>query len=147
MQILRPYNPNDKPQVLALLALNTPTYFAESEAADLDHYLDREIELYFVIEIDAQIRACGGINYDKTSQKGILSWDIVHPDFQGKSLGSQLVRHRVDLLRNDSEIRHIQVRTSQHVYLFYAKMGFRVQQVIPNYWADGFDLYDMSFGD
>jgi len=37
------------------------------------------------------------------------------------------------------------VRTSQFVYGFYEKHGFELKKVVKNYWAQGFDLYDMEY--
>ena len=42
---IRPYTDVDKVAVLSLIKLNTPLYFAESEAVDFSHYLDNEKEL------------------------------------------------------------------------------------------------------
>ena len=46
--VIREYEPADKEAVMELLRLNTPRYFAPGEAADLDAYLERERELYYV---------------------------------------------------------------------------------------------------
>ncbi|HNR86402.1 MAG TPA: hypothetical protein PKN38_07320 [Taishania sp.] len=46
MIVIRPYTPEDKPIVVALLQLNIPTYFAPEEKADFEIYLDEKIDLY-----------------------------------------------------------------------------------------------------
>ena len=46
-----------------LIKLNTPDYFAEKEAADLNKYLDKEIELYYVLLVDGTVIGSGGINF------------------------------------------------------------------------------------
>jgi len=46
---IRPYTSSDKEIILNLLSANSPLYFAEEEKSDLEHYLDKEIEDYFVI--------------------------------------------------------------------------------------------------
>ena len=58
---IRPYTDVDKLAVLSLIKLNTPLYFAESEAMDFAHYLDHEKEMYFVACIDGEVVGCGGV--------------------------------------------------------------------------------------
>jgi len=38
----------------------------------------------------------------------------------------------------------ISVRTSQHAYKFYEKMGFELVKITNDYWAKNFDLYLMQ---
>jgi ribosomal protein S18 acetylase RimI-like enzyme len=37
------------------------------------------------------------------------------------------------------------VRTSQHAWRFFEKMGFELQKTEKNFWAPGFDLYQMKY--
>ena len=102
---IRAYDANDKATLLHLLELNTPKYFAPSEKEDLEHYLESEIELYYVLSVDEKIVGCGGINFEQEKTVGIISWDIIHPDHQGKSLGSLLLQHRLNHLKSMEKIR------------------------------------------
>lgn len=124
--IIRAYEPADKSSVMNLIRLNTPEYFAPAEEIDLDNYLDHEIELYYVLLFDGKIVGCGGINFvdDKTTAR--ISWDILHPEYQGKSLGSRLLEHRINILKSIRSVRKIIVRTSQLAYKFYEKQGFEL---------------------
>lgn len=141
--MIRPYAPEDKPQLIALLQLNVPQYFAASEVNDFIEYLDKHLEDYYVIELDSQIVGAGGINYFPEERQARISWDIVHPDWQGKGLGRQLMRFRIDWIKENHDIDVIIVRTTQLVYSFYAKLGFELERVEPDFWAPGFDLYQM----
>ena len=38
-----------------LIKLNTPDFFAEEETNDLSNYLDKEIELYYVLLVDGKV--------------------------------------------------------------------------------------------
>ena len=111
---------------MELIRRNTPEYFAAEEEIDLSDYLDREIELYYVL-----------VTNDKTVGK--ISWDIIHPDYQGKSLGKQLLEYRIDKLKSIDRVRKITVRTSQLVYKFYQKQGFVLKATHKDYWAKGID--------
>lgn len=142
---IRAYDANDKATLLHLLELNTPKYFAPSEKEDLEHYLESEIELYYVLSVEGKIVGCGGINFEQEKTVGIISWDIIHPDYQGKSLGSLLLQHRLKHLKSMETIEKIIVRTSQFTHLFYEKQGFELKEIILNYWSEGFDLYYMEY--
>lgn len=142
---IRKYKPSDKSKLMAILRMNVPKYFAETEIDDFDNYLDNETEQYFVIEFNDEIVGSGGINFEYPNKTGKLSWDIINPHFQGKGLGTNLLKHRVDLLKAISEIEKIVVRTSQVAFRFYEKNGFVLQETQKDYWAKGFDLYKMIY--
>ena len=85
---IREYEPSDKNDVINLIKLNTPEFFATDEEEDLKKYLETERELYYVLLYDEKIVGCGGINFSGDKTIGKISWDIFHPDYQGKSLGT-----------------------------------------------------------
>lgn len=143
--LIRAYKPGDKQAVLHLLKLNTPAYFAPEEKEGLIYYLDHEIEQYFVVEINKEVVGCGGINFANNRTVGKISWDMMHPDYHGKGLGSMLLDHRIDILKRTIGIEKITVRTSQLVYRFYEKSGFVLIEKVKDYWAEGFDLYSMEY--
>lgn len=143
MQI-KPYKSQNKPAVLELIRANTPEYFAPSEEAELDDYLEQEREDYFVVERNGEIVGAGGINYFLDEKVARISWDMIHPDYQGKGIGSQLTKYRIDLLSKNPAVDTIVVRTSQLVHTFYEKMGFRLFDRKKDFWAKGYDLYEMK---
>ena len=130
--VIREYEPADKEAVMDLIRANTPEYFAPEEEADLSRYLDCEREWFYVLLFDGKIVGCGGIN--------------LHPAYQGRSLGTRLLRFRIEKLGSLGGIRRITVRTSQLAYGFYRKQGFALKEVKKDYWAEGFDLYAMEYG-
>lgn len=142
---IREYHSKDRNQILNLLKLNTPKYFAPKEENDLIYYLDNEIELYYVVETDNIIVGCGGINFEEYKTIGKISWDIFHPEYQGKSLGSLLVKYRIEKLNSIETIKAITVRTSQLAFKFYKKQGFGLLEIVKDYWAKGLDLYKMEY--
>ena len=142
---IREYKTTDKEAVINLFRLNTPEFFAPGEEADLNHYLEKERELYYVLLYDGKVVGCGGINFADHHTTGKISWDIFHPRYQGKSLGTKLLEYRTDLLNSMTSIQKITVRTSQVAYRFYEKRGFELVEIKKNYWAEGFDLYAMEY--
>lgn len=95
--------------------------------------------MYYVLVTNDRIVGCGGINFADDKTVGKISWDIIHPDYQGKSLGKQLLEYRIDKLKSIDRVRKITVRTSQLVYKFYQKQGFVLKATHKDYWAKGID--------
>lgn len=142
---IREYKASDKDTILAMLRMNTPAFFSPEEESDLVHYLENEIERYFVIEFKGEIAGSGGFNLWYYGTTGVISWDILHPDFQGKGLGTLLLNHRIERLRNMKNVQTIMVRTTQLAYGFYERNGFSLVETADDYWAKGFHLYRMEY--
>jgi ribosomal protein S18 acetylase RimI-like enzyme len=94
--------------------------------------------------MDDLIVGSGGINYFPAEKTARLSWDIIHPDYQNRGLGKMLTQHRVGEITQNPGIEKIRVPASQLAYQFYKKVGFKLNTVEKNFWAEGIDLYDMS---
>ncbi|HTO17301.1 MAG TPA: GNAT family N-acetyltransferase [Edaphocola sp.] len=142
---IRAYEIADKDAVISLIKWNTPRFFAQEEEIDFREYLENKRELYYVLLYNEKIVGCGGINFENKKTIGKISWDIFHPDYQGKALGTRLLEYRINTLNSIDSIRKIIVRTSQFAYKFYEKKGFEILEVIKDYWTDGFDLYYMEY--
>jgi len=143
--LIKEYKNSDKAEVVNLLKLNAPTYFSLEEEKDLIYYLDNEIEKYYVIEVGNQIIGSGGINFENDKTTGIISWDILHPEFQKKGFGTLLLKYRIWVLNSIETIKTITVRTTQLTHEFYQKNRFELKEVKKDYWAAGFDLYKMEY--
>lgn len=141
---IRPYSPTDDESIINLLRLNTPQYFAPEEEQGLRDYFANHIDLYFVVEDNDKVIGSGGINISKDRKIAVLSWDIIHPDYQGKGVGRLLTRFRLDRIKEIETIEKISVRTSQLVYKFYEKSGFELKEVVKDFWAQGIDMYRME---
>lgn len=142
---IRPYTPTDSTVILHLLRLNTPAYFAPEEEQDLLEYLQHHAQHYFVVEEEGVIVAGGGYNLGfDGGQTARISWDLVHPRWQGKGIGAKLTRFRIEAIELQPTVSRIVVRTTQLVYLFYQKLGFVLLHTEKDYWAKGFDLYVME---
>lgn len=140
---IRLYQAEDYPHILKIFKCNTPRYFSPDEENDFIFYLKEEKEEYYVVEKDGDIIGSGGINF-RAGNAGAISWDLLHPDYHGYGIGRQLLQYRISRL-NALGIRKISVRTSQLVYEFYAKNGFRLVEIEKDYWAKGLDMYRMNF--
>lgn len=131
--------------MLSFCALILRNFFSNEEEADYIEYLQVHSGNYFVVENLGILIACGGINYGfDNGRTARLSWDIVHPDHQGKGVGRELVLYRIEQIKSDCNVKQIVVRTSQYAYPFYKKMGFRLKGIVKDFWSEGFDLYEMN---
>ncbi|MGB0429512.1 MAG: GNAT family N-acetyltransferase [Bacteroidia bacterium] len=131
--------------LLKIFDQNVPEYFDQSERDDFAHYLKEETELYYVATLEGEIVGCGGINYAKSDKNAaVISWDMIAPQHHGIGIGKQLLLDRIDMLKKQEGINKIIVRTSQHTYIFYQKMGFELLYTKKDYWAPGIDLYNME---
>lgn len=141
---IREYQVNDGRALLDVLSLLIPEYFAKSELLDFKEYLRNELEYYYVVEIGGKTVGAGGFNVLEERNVVRISWDFVHPDFQGYGIGSRLISFRLNLIKELFPNFKVEVRTSQMAYLFYQKNRFKLKEIIVNYWAEGFDLYAME---
>ena len=142
--MIRAYTSRDKSSLIDLLRKNTPRFFAPEEEGDFKSYLADELEDYFVYEEDARILGAGGFNYFINEKIARISWDMIDPEQQGKGIGKQLLKHRIQHIRGYIDVETIIVRTTQLVFRFYEKMGFELERIEKDYWAEGFDLYLMK---
>ncbi len=141
--IITPFENKDFDSVVELFDQNTPMYFSASERDDLIEYLKNEREDYFIYRSGKVVVASGGINYFPLENKARISWDLVSPEVQGKGIGRELLEFRLKRIRKHHPDWVVEVRTSQHAFGFYQKSGFEIQNVVRDYWAQGFDLYEM----
>ena len=138
------YMPVYQEELLELLRLNTPVYFAPEEKNDFIHYLEYYSENLYLLKENSVIIGCGGINIKDDPNLAYLSWDIIHPDFHKKGYGSELLAFRINQIKTWKNIHTIKVRTSQLTYPFYQKHGFTLTHQKKDFWAPGFDLYEMA---
>lgn len=141
---IRKYTPTDDENIISLLRLNTPKYFAPEEEQDLRDYFANDIDHYYVVDDNGTIVGSGGFNLTNEGKNAAISWDIIHPDYQGKGVGRLLTQYRIDRIKEINTVENISVRTSQLVFKFYEKFGFVLKEITKDYWAEGLDMYRME---
>lgn len=135
---------SDREALIQNMKCNVPEYFAESEIVEFMDYLNQNAEHYYVYEEQGKIIGSGGINYFLDEGVARISWDIIHPSHQNRGIGKQLVLYRINEIKKIPKIKFVIVRTSQMVYPFYQQLGFELDFITKDYWAKGFDLYQMQ---
>ena len=141
---IRKFESSDREKVINLLRMNTPDFFSPNEEKDLIYYFDFHADNYYVIENQNNIIGAAGFNLSGDGKTGYLSWDIIHPEYQGKGIGSELTRFRIQRIKAIDTVQTLAVRTSQLAYKFYEKFGLILRETVRNYWDEGFDLYQME---
>lgn len=140
---IQPFQIKDISSVLHLIKLNTPDFFAKEEEEDFIDFLKHQRTYYYVVKNNDEIMACGGFNFLENNTIARLCWDMVHPDYHGKGIGSALVQFRLEELMRIQPAVIVEVRTTQLANAFYEKHGFKCISIEKDYWAVGFDLYHM----
>jgi len=105
-------------------------------------YSPFKFEDFFVIEINREIVAAGGVwalKHDPDVAR--LDWFMVDPHHQRKGLGTMLL-HYIEKFLKKKNVRIILAETSSGpVYKaavnFWEKNDFKEVAKIPNYWEDG----------
>jgi len=141
---IRKFESSDREKVINLLRMNTPEFFSPNEEKDLIYYFDFHADNYYVIENQDSIIGAAGFNLSVNGKTGHLSWDIIHPEYQGKGVGSELTRFRIERIKAIETVQTLAVRTSQLAYKFYEKFGLILRETVRDYWDEGFDLYRME---
>ncbi len=139
--ILREYELSDRRALEQIFLLNTPKYFAAKELGDFLEYLDMFGDDYVVVTSNGRVVGGGGYWIRAFDKVGGLTWAILHPDYQGTGIGKELALYRIERIKEAGTAQRVQVETSQHSFGFYEKLGFKLIDKQPNYWANGIDLY------
>lgn len=139
--IFRDYELRDRRALEHIFSLNTPKYFAIEELGDFLEYLDMFGDDYVVATLNDRVVGGGGYWIRSFDKVGGLSWAFLHPDYQGSGIGKELALYRIERIKASGVAKRIQVETSQHSFGFYEKLGFKLLDKQPDYWAKGLDLY------
>ncbi|MBB4801735.1 GNAT family N-acetyltransferase [Flavobacterium aquidurense] len=145
MKILE-YKSAFKTSCINIFESNRPKFFAEGELELFEKYLDQVTDgYYFVVKEENQIIACGGIFFDKSTDSGGLSWGMVHKKYHGKGIGLSFSNYRIKELQRKFPNKSYIIETSQHTAKFYEKIGFKLNNIVPNGFGDGIDKYTMYY--
>lgn len=143
MSRIRPFSDGDLDAVIAVFRSNIPKYFGPDEEQGLRDFLrDTRADDYYVVEVNGEIVASGGIalNEDNTVS---LCWGMVRQDHLGTGLGKELTLFRLERSRETWPGVPIVLNTSQHTEGFYLRLGFRTVEHTPDGHGPGIDSCKM----
>ena len=140
---IRSYSPADRAACFRILASNIPEYFLPTDRDTFSEFLDHLPGPYFALDPCGQIVACGGWAIDETGVAD-LTWAMVRRDLHGRGLGRELLRFRLDAIRQQTQATLVRVRTTQLVQGFFTRNGFRVMETVVNGYGTGQDMVTME---
>lgn len=142
--VTREFQPTDADGCLAVFDSNTPTYFLPHERADYEDFLSTPAGRYFVVESGTgEIVACGGYALEAAAT-AVLIYGMVHAALHRQSLGTRLLRERLDRIREEPGVDSVIINTTQLTEGFFAKSGFQTDAVTPDRYAPGLHGVRMS---
>jgi ribosomal protein S18 acetylase RimI-like enzyme/predicted GNAT family N-acyltransferase len=143
---LRPWRPEDRALGSALFDSNVPRFFAVQERQDFIDFVDDLPGPYFVLEDAAgEAVGCGGYAAaEGDASVAVLCWGMVRADRHRAGLGTVLLTERLDRIAADPAFRSAAIETTQHSRGFFARHGFVQTRQVPDGFAPGMDLVEMT---
>lgn len=142
--MIKPYSSAHKKELIEIFKKNIPSYFALKELAYFEDYLERFSETYCTIFDGNNIAGGIGFQISTAKNEGSITWVFLNPVAMNKGLGRTASEYCIERIKENKSITKIMVRTSQFAYLFFEKLGFKLIHKIDDYWAEGFDLFEMQ---
>lgn len=141
---LRSYQALDDADCLAVFDSNVPTFFAPHERAEFAEFLAQSTDPYFVVvDAQGQVIGCGGYYIMHERAAAGLTWGMVYNHRHRQGVGRFLLIARLQRICQEPAVTHVLINTSQHSYGFFAKVGFVVEAIVENGFAEGLDEYKM----
>lgn len=145
---IRPYQKTDKEACIAAFLTNTPKYFTEKESQDYGPWLDEKAFApnlhYYVLTCDNKVVACGGFVYQQEDNQVIFVWGLVDRAQHRNGFGKRLVEFRLREINKLYPGVPVRLDTTQFSFPFFQKLGFTIDKITSNYYAPGYDRYDMT---
>lgn len=141
---LRSYQALDDAGCLAVFDSNVPKFFAPHERAEFAEFLAHSTDPYFVVvDEQGQIIGSGGYYIIHERAAAGLTWGMVYNHRHRQGVGRFLLLARLQLICQEPHVTSVLINTSQHSYGFFEKVGFVVETIVENGFAEGLDEYKM----
>src|SRR6185503_4670446 len=98
---------------------------------------------YFIIEDKGTVIGCGGWALD-SEDVAALTWGMVRRDYHQRGIGRELLRYRIQAIRDDGRAKVLRLRTIPRVQGFFAREGFNVVDIVPDGYGPGMDRVTME---
>ncbi|PWU16339.1 MAG: hypothetical protein C5B50_13740 [Verrucomicrobia bacterium] len=104
--------------------MNEPGRFPEGVKQDYEICLKEGRAYILVAEKNGQIIASGGVFYTIRTNIAGMCFGLVHPDYQGKGIGTSLLLSRLALLNPAEDPQHVVICAVEKSIEFYCRFGF-----------------------
>lgn len=121
----RRFAPKDLPQCLKLYALCEPERFPQGVANEYEKVLQRQHSYFLVAEDEGRIIASGGLSYLHRDDLAVFCFGLVHPDYQGRGIGTALLLARLALLKPKLYDYRVLIFALDKSIAFYRRFGFK----------------------
>lgn len=127
---IRPFKLSDSGAVIALWETCGLTRPWNNPRLDIERKISQNDDGFIVVEKDGDIIACVMFGYD--GHRGSVNYLAVHPDFQGKHLGRELMDYvETELTAQGCPKINLMVRSdNEQVLAFYQSLGYGVEQAV-----------------
>jgi ribosomal-protein-alanine N-acetyltransferase len=133
--LIRAYEPGDREAALACFRSNVPAFFSAEDEDWFASALDEPDGPSFVVLADGQLVGFGGYEVSDSYNHAVLVFGQIHADWHSQGLGSRLLQHRIDHLKQHGPpTRYLIVDTTLKVAPFYVHHGFEIVA----HWREGF---------
>ena len=128
--LIRPFQTEDEDALVALWKMCELTVSWNNPHKDIARKLQVQPELFLVGILDSRLIATVMGGYD--GHRGWINYLAVHPDFQGKGYGQEIMNSVETGLREMGCPKiNLQIRTgNDKIESFYQKLGFTNDQVV-----------------
>lgn len=137
----RNYSLSDKGSCLRIFDLNCPNNFSPNEREDYEVFLNNEARDYLVLIQEHRVIGAFGLS-SLNPKVGRLRWILLHPDFQGKGLGSEIMT-RVQTMAKAKNLDRVLISASQHSAPFFEAFGARTVEIISHGWGPEMHRHNM----
>jgi N-acetylglutamate synthase-like GNAT family acetyltransferase len=140
----RRYQSADKETCLAIFLSNVPKYFFPYEEVTFLEDLEELAENFLVVTKGSKIIACGGYHVDTQENEAWLCWTIVAEAHHRKGAGRALTVARLWEITQAWAVPVIRVDTQQYSLGFFERMGFKLDEEIPDGYGPGLNCYELE---
>ncbi len=124
----RRFKTADAPGCIELYALNEKGRFPQDYIERYRQSLDAQKSYYLVGELDGRIVASGAVSYWMREDIAVLAFGLVHPDYQGRGIGTALLLARLALLNPNRHSYRVLIFAVEKAFNFYRRFGFQCFQ-------------------
>ena len=158
---IRKYSSKDIESCMKIFESNCPKYFDKSEHSLFEKWLLHQDDTnssycsptyqntlqdnyWVIINEVGSVVGCAGYYISNNPSEARLAWGMIHSEHQGKGYGKAIYQFRLEEIKANLPNFNITLGTSQHTFPFYAKMGMKVIQHIPQGYGSELDRFDME---